>query len=218
VSLKTACETYYSEGEKMQSMKKILVIGLLLAISIGLAYPLAVSALSIATGNISKQSPHNYAAISNDDLEDGYYAFAKHIATQKRGEGHDDDHDDRYHHSRVLGRTVLSAFINITDTNIPNTSVGDKASLVLLKKGGNYSLLLIVKAKSSKHVYLAMVNVTSLTVDSDKISINGSISRSNIPGFNADSQISIEVKIGFASVTSGSYQLSGNVLSLVFKR
>ncbi|MEM2203267.1 MAG: hypothetical protein QXI22_02830 [Sulfolobales archaeon] len=202
----------------MQSMKKILAIGVLLAVSIGLAYPLAVSALSIATSNISKQSPHSYVAISDDDLENGYYAFAKHIATQKRGEGHDDDHDDRYYPSHMFGRTVLSAFINITDTNIPNTSVGDKASLVLLKKGGNHSLLLTVKAKSSKHVYLAMVNVTSLTVNSDKISISGSINRSNIPGFSTGSQISIEIKIGFASITSGSYQLSGDVLSLIFKR
>ncbi|HWQ17159.1 MAG TPA: hypothetical protein VNL13_04925 [Sulfolobales archaeon] len=200
----------------MQGMKKILVIGALIVVAIGLAYPLAVSALSIAAGNLSKQSPNNYNSmeISNNDLEDGHYAFAKHIAVQKRGE----DHDDREDHSHVTGRTVLSASINITNTNIPNVSVGDKASLVLLKKGGNYSLLLLVKAKSSKHVYLAKVNITNLTVSSDKISIDGYINRSNVPGFINGSQISIEVKIGFASIASGSYQLSGDVLSIIFKR
>ncbi len=200
----------------MQGVKKILVIGVLLAVAIGVAYPLAVSALSIAAGSFSKQSPknHNSAMAMDDDLEDGYYSLAKHIAIQKRGE----DHDDRDDHSHAARRIVLSASINITDTNIPNVSVGDKASLVLLKKGGNYSLLLLVKAKSSKHVYLTMVNITNLTVSSDKISIDGSINRSNVPGFSNGSQISIEVKIGFASISSGTYQLSGDVLSLIFKR
>ena len=241
MSLKTPPRLYYIEGDEMQGIKKALIVGILLAIATGLAYPLAVSALSL-TGRASGPLLSSSNGLVTTWYEDhGYkeYMVANYMVVEKLEKhykefgkkdhyyyDYDDyykgfgkkDHDDYDDYYKGFGKTVLSALINITSTNMPNTSIGDKALVVLLKKGGNYSLLLIVKAKSSKHVYQVMANVTNLTIGSDSISISGLVKRSTLPDFTNGSQVSVEVKIGSASIASGSYQLSGDILGLRFFR
>ena len=260
MSLKIPPRLYYIEGDEMQGIKKALIVGILLAIAIGLAYPLAVSALSStgrASGLLSSSSnglvttsttwyeklekpwKKDYYYYYYDDYDDYYkgyyYYYDDYDDYYKRFRYYHDDwyyHDDyykdyfRYYHDdyddyyKRFGKTVLSALINIISTNMPNTSigVGDKAWVVLLKKGGNYSLLLIVKAKSSRYVYQVMADVTSLTIGSDSILISGLVKRSTLPDFTNGSQVFIEVMIGSASIASESYQLSGDILGLRFFR
>jgi hypothetical protein len=117
---------------------------------------------------------------------------------------------------------VLSAVVNITDSNVQNASLGDKIGLVLTRRGGNYSLLILIHHKvedSNRHeVYNIVTNNTQITIGSDNIAISGEIAKSTHPSFSVGSQISVTVKIGSASISSGSSNISGDVLALIFKR
>lgn len=213
--------------KRMYETRKIVIAGILIAIAIGLAYPLAVSALSMSSSvqstpsNSASNSQPQSVSEDSEDHEDGCadavspHVKAWDIAILRAGSGHG-------RHELVFPKTpklVLSAIVNLTSVSgVQNVSAGDMVDIVLTKKGGNYSALLLVKAKSSRHVYHAMVNVTSVTIDPEKISIDGVIHRTNVPGFSNGTSIHVEIMIGSASISSGSAQLSGNILGLIFKR
>jgi hypothetical protein len=131
------------------------------------------------------------------------------------------EHREALHHiSRP--KIVLSAVVNITSSNVQNATEGDKIGLVLTKRGGNFSLLIQIHHKvddSNRHnVYYVVTNNTDVKIESDTITISGNIMKSTIQGFNVGSTISVSVKIGSASITSGTSTISGNVLALIFKR
>lgn len=199
----------------MQGIKKVVIAGVLLAVAIGLAYPIAVSALSIAAQRINSSS----ASVAQSQQTQGDEDVDREYLTVFRSwDEHEDKGGHRGHAAAAHPKIVLSALVNITSSNVQNVTTKDLAEIVLVKKGGNYSVLLLVKARSSKHVYHAMIDNVTLSLSSDKISIDGTIKRSNLPGFVNGSSVHIEVSIGSATISSGSSQISGSILSLIYRK
>jgi hypothetical protein len=210
-------------------IKKILVVGVLAAIAIAIGYPVAVWALNIAKPAISMNNSSNskdsddsgFETISagDIDIEDHVKAFGSQILIYEE-KSHKELREALHHISRP--KIVLSAVVNITSSNVQNATEGDKIGLVLTKRGGNFNLLILIHHKvddSNRHkVYYVVTNNTQVTIESDTITISGNIMKSTIQGFNAGSTISVSVKIGNASITSGTSTISGNVLALTFKR
>jgi hypothetical protein len=210
-------------------IKKILVVGVLAAIAIAIGYPVAVWALNIAKPSISMNISSNskdsddsgFETISAEDIdiEDHVKAFGSQILIyeEKSYKGH----REALHHISP-SKIVLSAVVNITNSNVQNATEGDKIGLVLTKRGGNFSLLIQIHHKvddSNRHnVYYVVTNNTDVKIESDTITISGNIMKSTIQDFNVGSTISVSVKIGSASITSGTSTISGNVLALMFKR
>ncbi|MEM4969777.1 MAG: hypothetical protein QXE01_00830 [Sulfolobales archaeon] len=209
-------------------MKKILVVGVLAALTVAIGYPVAVWALNIAkpvasvsnSGN-SDSDDSGLEAISaeNIDIEDHMKAFGNQILIY--GEKSHRDHREASHHIS-LPKIVLSAVVNVSSSNVQNVSAGDKVGLVLIKKGGNYSLLILIHHKvensNRSKVYQVIAGNASVSVGSDTVTISGNITRSTLNGFGVGSTINISVKIGSASLSSGSSSISGDILALVFKR
>jgi hypothetical protein len=210
-------------------IKKILVVGVLAAIAIAIGYPVAVWALNITKPAISMNNSSNskdsddsgFETISAEDIdiEDHVKAFGSQILIYE--EKSHKEHREALHHISPP-KIVLSAVVNITSSNVQNATEGDKIGLVLTKRGGNFSLLILIHHKvddSNRHkVYYVVTNNTQVTIGSDTITISGNIMNSTIQGFNVGSTINVSVKIGSASITSGTSTISGNVLALKFKR
>jgi hypothetical protein len=210
-------------------IKKILVVGVLAAIAIAIGYPVAVWALNIAKPAISMNNSSNskdsddsgFETISagDIDIEDHVKASGSQILIYE--EKSHKEHREALHH-KSPPKIVLSAVVNITSSNVQNATEGDRIGLVLTKRGGNFSLLILIHHKvddSNRHkVYYVVTNNTRVTIGSDTITISGNIMRSTIQEFNVGSTISVSVKIGSASITSGTSTISGNVLALIFNR
>jgi hypothetical protein len=210
-------------------IKKILVVGVLAAIAIAIGYPVAVWALNITKPAISMNNSSNskdsddsgFETISAEDIdiEDHVKAFGSQILIYEE-KSHKEHREALRHISPP--KIVLSAVVNITSSNVQNATEGDKIGLVLTKRGGNFSLLILIHHKvddSNRHnVYYVVTNNTQVTIESDTITISGNIMNSTIQDFNVGSTISVSVKIGSASITSGTSTISGNVLALIFKR
>ena len=207
-------------------IKKILVVGVLAAIAIAIGYPVAVWALNIAKPAISMNNSSNskdsddsgFETISAEDIdiEDHVKAFGSQILIYE--EKRHKEHGEALHHISPP-KEVLSAVVNITSSNVQNASEGDRIGLVLTKRGGNFSLRILIHHKvddSNRHY--VVTNNTRVTIESDTITISGNIMRSTIQEFNVGSTISVSVKIGSASITSGTSTISGNVLALIFNR
>ncbi len=200
----------------MQSVKKIVIVGILLAVAVGLAYPIAVSALSIAAQRFNSSSiatAQSQQARGDGDVDREYLTVS-----EFRSWGGREDRGGHRGYAIAIPKIVLSALVNITSSDVQNVTTKDLAKVVLIKKEGNYSVLLLVKARSSKQVYHAMISVTGLNIGTDKISIDGNITRSNLPGFVNGSSAYIEVFIGSATISSGGSQISGSILSLIYRK
>ncbi len=211
------------------SIKKILVVGVLAAIAIAIGYPVAVWALNIAkpVTNMNNSSSSNGSGSSDletisaedIDIEDHVKAFGSQILIY--GEKSHKEHREASH-DILLPKIVLSAVVNITSSDVQNASPGDKIGLVLTKRGGNYSLLILIHHKvegNNRHkVYYIVANNTQVAIGSDTITISGNITRSTLQVFNEGSTISVSIKIGSATISSGSSTISGDVLALIFNR
>lgn len=200
-------------------VRKTLVIGLLAALAIGLGYPVAVSALSIAKARATASEEVQTSSQPHDESI-GY--VEDYLGNVKLYKGDNDeesyDHHSGHRHFQVP-KVILTDLVNITSSNVPNVTTNDLASIVLTKKGGSYSLTILVKARSSKHVYHLVANVTGgVSISDDSVSISGTIVRSSLPGFTNGSTIQIMIKIGSTSVSSESYSISGSNLALIFRR
>jgi len=109
--------------------------------------------------------------------------------------------------------------VNITSSSITDVTTKDLASLVLTKKGGSYSLMILVKARSSKHVFHLVANVTGgVSISDDSVNISGKIVKSNLPGFTDGSTIQVKIKVGSTSISSNDNSISGSNLALIFRR
>lgn len=200
-------------------MRKILVVGLLAALAIGLGYPVAVSALSIAKTRVTAAEEVQTSSQAHDEFIGDVEDYVGKVKLYKE----DDDEESYDHHNEHkpfhIPKVILIDLVNITSSNVPNVTTKDLVSIVLTKKGGNYSLLVLVKARSSRHVYHMVANVTGgVSISDDSVNISGNIVRSNLPGFTNGSTIQIVVKIGSTSISSGSYSISGANLALIFRR
>ncbi len=209
-------------------IKKILVVGVLAAIAIAIGYPVAVWALNIAKPVTSTNNSSSSGSDDSDlgtvsaediDIEDHVRAFGSQILIY--GERSHKEHREALHHIS-LPKMVLSVVVNITNSNVQNASLGDKIGLVLTKRGGIYSLHILIHHKvedSNRHkVYHIVTNNTQVALGSDTIAISGTIAKSDLQDFMAGSLINVLVEIGSVSISSGSSMISGDVLALIFKR
>jgi len=199
------------EGMEKAVLRKAALAGLVAALAlaaVAIAYPVAAWALSVGR--------YGAPTVSAEDSDDyAYQALGKGLAIySEKGHGEKGGH----------AKAVLSAALNVTSSDVQGVSAGDKVGLVLTKRGGNYSLLVIVQAKvvegnHTRHrIYQLSTNSTTVSIGSDSITITGTIARSNVPGLTPGSQITVVVKIGTATITSGPSSIAGDVIGLVFRR
>jgi len=204
-------------------LKKAALAGLVAALAVAavvIAYPVAAWALYMgryaSTNSGGAGSDVETPTISTEDSDDyAYQVLGKGLAIYgEKGHGEKEGH----------ARVVLSAALNVTGSSVQNVSAGDKVGLVLTKRGGNYSLLMIVwtevvEGNHTRHrVYHLSTNSTSVSIGSGSITITGTIARSNVPGFTPGSQITVVVKIDTATITSGTSSIDGDVIGLIFRR
>jgi len=215
------------EGMEKAVLRKAALAGLVAALAVAavaIAYPVAAWALYMgryaSTSSGEAGSGVETPTISTEDSDDyAYQVLGKGLAIYGEKE-----HWRGHHIQPSLPKVVLSAALNVTSSSVQNVSAGDKVGLVLTKKGGNYSLLMIVWTKvvqgnHTRHkVYQLSTNSTNVSIGSDSITITGTIARSNLQGFTPGSQITVVVKIGTATITSGSSSIAGDVIGLIFRR
>jgi hypothetical protein len=206
-------------------LKKMLIIGVLAAVAIAIGYPVAVWALTIAKPSSSiaintntkesDDSEHEAISIEEINIEGHEKALGNNIIIYEERE-----HREALHNPK--SRTILSAVINITDTNVQSISPGNKVGIVLTKiptkNGGNYSLLILIHTQD--RTYHIVTNNTKVNIGSDKITINGNITRSTHAEFKPGQQITLDLSIGSATLSrsSDSLIIKGDVLALIFKR
>jgi len=218
------------EGMEKTVLRKAALAGLVAALAVAavaIAYPVAAWALSMGryastnsgTNSGEASSGVETPTISTEDSDYAYQVLGKGLAIygeKEHGRGHLTQ--------LLIPKVVLSAALNVTSSNVQNISAGDKVGLVLTKKGGNYSLLMIVwtevvQGNHTRHrVYQLSTNSTTVSIGSDSITITGTIARSNVPGLTPGSQITVVVKIGTATITSGSSSIAGDIIGLIFRR
>jgi hypothetical protein len=206
-------------------LKKMLIIGVLAAVAIAIGYPVAVWALTIAKPSSSiaintntkesGDSEHEAISIEEINIEGHEKALGNNIIIYgERG------HREESNHPK--SRTILSAVINITVINqqVQGLSPGNKVGIVLTKiptkNGGDYSLL--IRIHTQDRTYHIVTNNTKVNIGSDTITINGIIARSTHAEFKPGQQITLDLRIGSAILSSDSLTINGDVLALIFKR
>jgi hypothetical protein len=200
-------------------MRKILVVGLLAALAIGLGYPVAVSALSIAKTRATASEETQTSSQAQDESISDVENYIRKAKLYREGDDEESYGHHNGHKSFHIPKVILTDLVNITSSSITNVTTKDLASLVLTKKGGNYSLMILVKARSSKHVFHLVANVTGgVSISDDSVNISGKIVRSNLPGFTDGSTIQVTVKVGSTSISSSGNSISGSNLALIFRR
>jgi len=220
------------DGEVMrigaETLRKALLASLIAALVVVaavIAYPVAAWALSMGrhTATSSREGYVETSTLVAGDIEEMLETLGKHVVVYTEKE-----HGMRGYMGQGLPgfpKTVLSAVFNVSSSSgVVSVSEGDKVGLVLTKKGGNYSLLILIykvvseESRARGKVYQVVTNDTDVLIYSDNITITGKIARSSLADLAPGSPIEVIVQIGSASISSDGKTISGNILGLIFKK
>jgi hypothetical protein len=188
-------------------LREIAVLSALALAALAIASPIAVQSL------YARQSERQSMDIDDEVL-----------AKLERATWMPDPVEIRSEHAKILKakedmdheRLVLAARINITSSSIENAVKAHIATASIGKNPRLY-ILIIAKRDDETKTYRIVASNTSYSFSEDGsiLKLTGNITRSNAPGFEVGKTIIVEIKIGFASITSGDAYAKGEIKSLV---